>query len=116
MVTGNWAKSVAAKAETFARHLSDVFKPFPRNVTQEQENVLLDNQESSNISSCSNQGLRSIKKSKVFSSIPNLKLNLIKKCAPVRLNYSKGTERTFRCCIQIHNIKNIKVSQTMQSC
>ena len=60
---GNWTKSDAEKAETFANHLSDVFKPFPRNMTQEKERKLLENQESINISTCSNQGLRSIKKS-----------------------------------------------------
>ena len=54
---GNWAKSDAEKAETFANHLSDVFKPFSRNMTQEEERILLENQESINISTCSNQGI-----------------------------------------------------------
>ena len=87
---GNWAKSDAEKAETFANHLSDVFKPFPRNMSQEEERILLENQESINISTCSNQGLRSIKKSEVLRSI--------------QTTYSKGTEGTSRCCIQILNI------------
>ena len=38
---GNWAKSDAEKAETFANHLSDVFKPFPRNMTQEEERIYI---------------------------------------------------------------------------
>ena len=73
---GNWTKNKAEKAETFAYHLSDVFKPLPRNMSQEEERMLLENQKSISISTCSNQGLRSIKKSKVLRSIQNLKFKM----------------------------------------
>ena len=42
---GNWTKSDAEKKK-IANHLSDVFKPFPRNMTQEEERILLENQAS----------------------------------------------------------------------
>ena len=34
---GNWASTNQEKAETFARHLSKVFKPFDSEITQEEE-------------------------------------------------------------------------------
>lgn len=71
---GDWAKSDAEKAETFATHLSDVFKPFPRNVTLEEERVLLGTQTSNRISSCINQGLVPIRKSEICIAIQKLKL------------------------------------------
>ena len=38
---GNLAKSDAEKTETLAAHLSDIFKPFARNVMQEKKRILL---------------------------------------------------------------------------
>jgi len=38
---GSWARREKEKAENFAEHLSKIFKPNPREITQEEENRLL---------------------------------------------------------------------------
>jgi len=40
---GSWARSQDERAETFAEHLSKVFKPNLREITQKEENRLLSN-------------------------------------------------------------------------
>ena len=40
---GEWAKSEDKRANTFANHLSDVFKPYPRQVTTEEEDITICN-------------------------------------------------------------------------
>ena len=38
--SGDWAKTDREKATTFANHLSEVFKPFPRQVTEAEESLI----------------------------------------------------------------------------
>ena len=65
---GEWAKSEDKRANTFANHLSDVFKPYPRQVTTKEQDIAIRNPLVSPY-----VAIPPIKKTEAFSAFQSLK-------------------------------------------
>lgn len=94
---GEWAKSDADKAHTFANHLNQVFKPHPRVVSIEKEKFIYENLEAP-------YQMSKVKISEIKKIIENLNTNKTPALRIyIRNNHQKLPEEGIRLIMYIFN-------------